>query len=109
MLSRPSSAWLVAVLVSPRPEKLSTRNEAMPISLKVFCPKLMATVGAARAVLENHGGQPARSTLGKSQLAGDRDRFAVLVTGQKLLIREGKRFDRAHLSSRCQILQVRIG
>src|SRR5262249_58731849 len=30
--------------------------------------------------------------LRKSQLASDRDRFAVLVAGQELLIRQGERF-----------------
>src|SRR5438094_9003402 len=60
-------------------------------------------------MLENNGWQPARSTLGKSQLTGDRDRFAVLVSGQELLIGERQRFNGAHLRSRRQILQARIG
>src|SRR5262249_8339132 len=108
MLSRPSSAWLVEVLVSPRPEKLSTRNDAIPISLKVFAQSIVAAVYAARAMLENNCRQPALSALGKSQLAGDCDRFAVLVAGQELLIRQGECFNGANLRSRRQILQTRF-
>jgi hypothetical protein len=36
MLNRPSMAWFAETLVNPRPEKLSTRNDAIPISLNVF-------------------------------------------------------------------------
>ena len=36
MLNRPSIAWLAETPVSPRPEKLSTRNDAIPISLNIF-------------------------------------------------------------------------
>src|SRR5437773_6790218 len=60
-------------------------------------------------MLQHDDWQPARSTLGKSQLTGDRDRFAVLVSGQELLIGERQRFNGAHLRSRRQILQARIG
>jgi hypothetical protein len=36
MLKRPSSAWFAETLVRPRPEKLSTVNDAMPMSLNIF-------------------------------------------------------------------------
>jgi hypothetical protein len=60
-------------------------------------------------MLENNGWQPARSTLGKSQLAGDRDRFAALVSGQELLIGQGERFNGAQLRACREILQARVG
>src|SRR5262249_43560129 len=59
-------------------------------------------------MLENNGWKPARTALRKSQLAGDRDCFSVLVTGQELLISQGERFDGAHLRPRRQILQTRF-
>jgi hypothetical protein len=35
-------------------------------------------------MLENNRWQPTGRTLGKSQLASDRDRFAIFVSGQEL-------------------------
>jgi hypothetical protein len=35
-------------------------------------------------MLENNGWQPASSALAKSQLASDRDRFAIFVSSQEL-------------------------
>lgn len=46
-------------------------------------------------MLKNNGWQPAGGTLGKSQLAGDRDRFAIFVSSQELLIGESERFNGA--------------
>ena len=60
-------------------------------------------------MLENNGWQSARSALRYPQLSGDGDRFAVLVSGEKLLVRKRKRFNGAQLRPRCQILQARIG
>ena len=69
----------------------------------------IAGIGAAGTMLKHDDRQPTRSALGKSQLTGDCDRFAVLVTGQELLIRQGERFDGASLRSLRQIFQARIG
>jgi hypothetical protein len=35
-------------------------------------------------MLENNGRQPADGTLGKSQLAGDRESFAIFISSQEL-------------------------
>jgi len=43
-------------------------------------------------MLENNGWQPAGGTLGKSQLAGDRERFATFISGQELANGESEPF-----------------
>ena len=98
-LSRPSSAWLVPITVRPRPVKAVDHEGRNAHGIELVHPGFAGAADAARAVHHHHDGEAA-GALRDAKFAGDRDRLAVGIAGQELLVGEGERRDRVDLDAR---------